>query len=73
MTVRDSVGKLIARAAGGNPLLRTEMIAVAAEAGDEVVVPSTPKAPLPSRLDLLQAVDDLPVLVVPSGRIPNSD
>ena len=35
-TVPDSLRERIARAAGGNPLFLTEMIAVAAEGGDEV-------------------------------------
>jgi class 3 adenylate cyclase/tetratricopeptide (TPR) repeat protein len=44
----------IARAAGGNPLFLTEMVAVAAEDGEEVVVPPTLKALLAARLDRLE-------------------
>jgi tetratricopeptide (TPR) repeat protein len=44
----------IARAAGGNPLFVTEMIAMAAGADEDVVVPPTLKALLAARLDQLE-------------------
>ncbi len=47
----------IAQAAGGNPLFVTEMIAMAAGAGGEVVVPPTLKALLAARLDQLETSD----------------
>jgi class 3 adenylate cyclase/tetratricopeptide (TPR) repeat protein len=53
-------GKLrqkIARAAGGNPLFIEEMLAMAAEAGGEVLVPATLQALLGARLDQLEAAE----------------
>jgi class 3 adenylate cyclase/tetratricopeptide (TPR) repeat protein len=53
-------GKLrqkIARAAGGNPLFIEEMLAMAAEAGDEVLVPPTLQALLAARLDQLETAE----------------
>jgi class 3 adenylate cyclase/tetratricopeptide (TPR) repeat protein len=53
-------GKLrqkIARAAGGNPLFIEEMLAMAAEAGGEVLVPPTLQALLAARLDQLETVE----------------
>jgi class 3 adenylate cyclase len=47
----------IARAAGGNPLFVTEMIAMAAGAGEEITVPATLKALLAARLDQLEATE----------------
>jgi class 3 adenylate cyclase/tetratricopeptide (TPR) repeat protein len=47
----------IARAAGGNPLFLTEMVAMAAEADGEVAVPGTLKALLVARLDQLEGAD----------------
>jgi class 3 adenylate cyclase/tetratricopeptide (TPR) repeat protein len=44
----------IGRAAGGNPLFIEEMLAMAAEAGGEVVVPPTLQALLAARLDQLE-------------------
>jgi class 3 adenylate cyclase/tetratricopeptide (TPR) repeat protein len=44
----------IARAAGGNPLFIEEMLAMAAEADGEVVVPPTMRALLAARLDQLE-------------------
>jgi class 3 adenylate cyclase/tetratricopeptide (TPR) repeat protein len=44
----------IARAAGGNPLFIEEMLAMAAEAGGDVVVPPTLQALLAARLDQLE-------------------
>ena len=44
----------IARAAGGNPLFIEEMLAMAAEADGEVVVPPTLQALLAARLDQLE-------------------
>jgi tetratricopeptide (TPR) repeat protein len=43
----------IVRAAGGNPLFLTEMVAMAGEGGEEVVVPGSLKALLTARLDQL--------------------
>ena len=45
----------IARAAGGNPLFLTEMVAMAVDAGEDVVVPPNLKALLAARLDRLEA------------------
>ena len=53
-SVPDGLRGRIARAAGGNPLFVEEMVAVAAGAGDEVVVPPTLKALLAARLDQLE-------------------
>ena len=53
-TVSGSLRARIIRAAGGNPLFLTEMIAVAADAEGEVVVPPTLKALLAARLDQLE-------------------
>jgi class 3 adenylate cyclase/tetratricopeptide (TPR) repeat protein len=53
-------GKLrdrIARAAGGNPLFIEEMLAMAAEAEGEVVVPPTLQALLAARLDQLEPAE----------------
>jgi class 3 adenylate cyclase/predicted ATPase len=47
----------IAHAAGGNPLFLTEMVAMAAAAGEEVVVPPTLKALLAARLDQLELAE----------------
>ncbi|HET7044630.1 MAG TPA: AAA family ATPase, partial [Gaiellaceae bacterium] len=44
----------IARAAGGNPLFVTEMLAMTGDAGDRVVVPPTLQALLAARLDQLE-------------------
>jgi class 3 adenylate cyclase/tetratricopeptide (TPR) repeat protein len=52
--VPASLRDRIARAAGGNPLFLTEMAAMAAVAGDEVVVPPTLKSLLAARLDQLE-------------------
>jgi class 3 adenylate cyclase/tetratricopeptide (TPR) repeat protein len=49
----DLRGK-IARAAGGNPLFVAEMLAMAAQTEDEVVVPPTLRALLGARLDQLE-------------------
>jgi class 3 adenylate cyclase/tetratricopeptide (TPR) repeat protein len=53
----DSLREQIARAAAGNPLFLTEMAAVAAEAGDQVIVPPTLKALLAARLDRLERAE----------------
>jgi class 3 adenylate cyclase/predicted ATPase len=45
----------IVRAAGGNPLFVTEMVAIAAEASDEVAVPASLRALLAARVDQLNA------------------
>ena len=47
----------IARAAGGNPLFIEEMLAMAAEADGEVVVPPTLQALLAARLDQLETAE----------------
>jgi class 3 adenylate cyclase/tetratricopeptide (TPR) repeat protein len=47
----------IARAAGGNPLFIEEMLAIADEAGGEVIVPPTLHALLAARLDQLQPAE----------------
>ena len=47
----------IARAAGGNPLFVEEMVAVAGDAGGEVVVPPTLQALLATRLDQLDPAE----------------
>jgi class 3 adenylate cyclase/tetratricopeptide (TPR) repeat protein len=47
----------ISRAAGGNPLFVTEMVAMAAEAGNEVAVPGTLKALLAARIDQLEGAE----------------
>ena len=43
----------ITRAAGGNPLFIAEMVAMAGEVGDKVVVPASLRALLAARLDQL--------------------
>ena len=47
----------IAHASGGNPLFVTEMVAMAADAGDEIAVPATLKALLAARLDQLESAE----------------
>ena len=47
----------ILEAAGGNPLFVEEMVAMAAEGGDEVAVPPTIQALLAARLDQLAAAE----------------
>jgi class 3 adenylate cyclase/tetratricopeptide (TPR) repeat protein len=47
----------ISRAAGGNPLFVTEMVAMAAEVGNEVAVPGTLKALLAARIDQLEGAE----------------
>jgi class 3 adenylate cyclase/tetratricopeptide (TPR) repeat protein len=53
-TVPDELREKIARAAGGNPLFVTEMVAMAREAGGEVTVPPNLRALLAARLDQLE-------------------
>ena len=53
-TVSDELRKRIARAAGGNPLFVTEMVAMAREAEGDVAVPPNLKALLAARLDRLE-------------------
>jgi class 3 adenylate cyclase/tetratricopeptide (TPR) repeat protein len=53
----ESLRRRIAHAAGGNPLFVTEMVAMAAEASDKVVVPPTLKALLAARIDRLEAAE----------------
>ena len=50
----DDLRVRIARAAGGNPLFLTEMVAIAGEADGEVAVPPTLRALLAARLDQLE-------------------
>jgi class 3 adenylate cyclase/tetratricopeptide (TPR) repeat protein len=47
----------IARAAGGNPLFVTEMVAMATGASDEMIVPATLKALLAARLDQVEGAE----------------
>ena len=54
VTVPDALRAQIGRAAGGNPLFVTEMVAMAREAEGEVAVPPNLKALLAARLDQLQ-------------------
>jgi tetratricopeptide (TPR) repeat protein len=51
--VPDEVRERIVRAAGGNPLFLTEMVALSGEGGGEVEVPPTLRALLTARLDQL--------------------
>jgi tetratricopeptide (TPR) repeat protein len=53
-TVPDDLRDKIARAAGGNPLFVTEMVAMAREAEGDVAVPPNLKALLAARLDQLE-------------------
>jgi class 3 adenylate cyclase len=55
--VAEGLRKRIAAAAGGNPLFIGEMLAMAAEAGNEVAVPPTLKALLAARLDQLDPAE----------------
>jgi len=55
--VAAELGTRIAAAAGGNPLFIGEMLAMAADAGDEVVVPQSLQALLAARLDRLDAAE----------------
>ena len=54
-TLDDELRARIARAAGGNPLFLTEMVAMADEAGGAVTVPATLRALLAARLDQLDS------------------
>jgi class 3 adenylate cyclase/tetratricopeptide (TPR) repeat protein len=56
-TMTPSLRERITLAAGGNPLFLTEIVAVAADAAEEVVVPPTLKALLAARLDQLDGDD----------------
>jgi class 3 adenylate cyclase/tetratricopeptide (TPR) repeat protein len=53
-TFDGSLRDRIARAAGGNPLFLTEMVAMAAETEGEVAVPATLRALLAARVDQLE-------------------
>jgi class 3 adenylate cyclase/tetratricopeptide (TPR) repeat protein len=53
ITVSGRLRSQVIRAAGGNPLFLTEMVAVAAESDGDVIVPPTLKALLTARLDQL--------------------
>jgi class 3 adenylate cyclase/tetratricopeptide (TPR) repeat protein len=55
--IPDDLREKIARAAGGNPLFIEEMLAMAGEAEDEVVVPPTLRALLAARLDQLETAE----------------
>jgi class 3 adenylate cyclase/tetratricopeptide (TPR) repeat protein len=55
--VDDDLRAKIARAAGGNPLFVTEMVAMARETEGEVVVPPTLKALLAARVDQLEPAE----------------
>jgi class 3 adenylate cyclase len=53
-TMPEELRDKIARAAGGNPLFVTEMVAMAREAGGDVTVPPNLRALLAARLDQLE-------------------
>src|SRR5947208_15001285 len=54
---RAALRERIARAAGGNPLLLTEMLAMARETEDELIVPPNLKALIAARLDGLDPLE----------------
>jgi class 3 adenylate cyclase/tetratricopeptide (TPR) repeat protein len=56
-TLPAALRERIAHAAGGNPLFVTEMVAMTADAGEDVVVPATLRALLAARLDQLEAAE----------------
>jgi tetratricopeptide (TPR) repeat protein len=56
-SLESDVREKIARAAGGNPLFVTQMVAVAGETEGEVIVPPTLQAVLAARLDQLENTD----------------
>jgi class 3 adenylate cyclase/tetratricopeptide (TPR) repeat protein len=56
-TVPAELRTKIARAAGGNPLFLTEMLAIAYESEGEVIVPPTLQALLAARLDELETAE----------------
>ena len=56
-TLASSVREKITRAAGGNPLFVTEMVAMASESDVDVVVPPTLHALLAARLDQLESAE----------------
>jgi class 3 adenylate cyclase/tetratricopeptide (TPR) repeat protein len=56
-TLAPALRGRIAHAAGGNPLFVTEMVAMTAGAGDDVVVPATLKALIAARLDHLDVLE----------------
>jgi class 3 adenylate cyclase/tetratricopeptide (TPR) repeat protein len=53
VTLPPKLRRRITRAAGGNPLFVTEMVAMASESDDDVVVPPTLQALMAARLDQL--------------------
>ncbi len=53
-TLPDDLRERISRAAGGNPLFVSEMLAIVGEADGDVVVPPTLRALLAARLDQLE-------------------
>ena len=53
-TLADDLRARIARAAGGNPLFVSEMLTMARESGDEIVVPPTLQGVLAARIDQLE-------------------
>ncbi len=55
--IQGDLREKITRAAGGNPLFVEEMLAMAAEAEGDVVVPPTLQALLAARLDQLQSAE----------------
>jgi class 3 adenylate cyclase/tetratricopeptide (TPR) repeat protein len=55
--VADDLRERILESAGGNPLFVEEMVAMAAESGDEIAVPPTIQALLAARLDQLDAAE----------------
>jgi class 3 adenylate cyclase len=56
-TVPAELRQRIAHAAGGNPLFVTEMVAMAAGGGEEIVVPATLRVLLVARLDQLETTE----------------
>jgi tetratricopeptide (TPR) repeat protein len=56
-TLGAGLRERIARAAGGNPLFVTEMVAMAADAHADVIVPPTLQALLAARLDQLEPLE----------------
>ena len=56
-TMAAPLRERIVHASGGNPLFVTEMVAMSAGGGNEVVVPATLKALLAARLDRLEGAD----------------
>ncbi len=56
-SIAGALRQRITRASGGNPLFVGEMLAMADEAGGEVIVPPTLQALLAARLDMLETAE----------------